>query len=471
MLPESTLIAMLPLLLACDAMHFGVTRTTADTTMVQLQGFDDRVPPPALYPFLEGMRAEIESHNYPALTTKGETLQFVPSMEEARDDFDRTSSRPGRRPRQKQAPHQSRVTTAGLKLNFIFFDAGNETTASDCGGCMVLLKLARILERMGYSVTKDSEPCRTFQKKTAAHINVFISPESIYSEKYVGKKFCRIRPHATVRWILAPVGINVPANVTESWDPDDLVFNYGILSNGAAMPVPLTNLLQTQMNPFDGDGMDVTSYAQEQRNGSIFIMRKAERFQKQIKIMHGPEAQSGEGGNMSEYLQRYLRAKKCYCYDPYSFHLQIAAMMGCISIQAPLGNFTKAEWLGTTLYAGYLADNNLSNMLGIAYGASTSELAYAERTMSGAREELFRVREWGEKVTVPRMIRDIESYIVRGARSGFEGAVLVRDMYPHKWWQGCTNCSFMDFSSFMNRSAQRLQQRSVGRRLEVLGAY
>lgn len=273
--------------------------------------------------------------------------------------------------------------TVGLPLHFIIKDAGNR---SDCGGCQVLANMAKILQRMGYSVVRVGNPCdglKTFD----THINVRIFSEGI-------RENCSATANATVRWILAPMGIIYPKKFTESWDPEDLVFNYGILANGAAMPVPYTNMLLAQVNPFDGDGMDVNVHAPQQRNGSIFIMRKASHFHKHIQIIHGPGAEElDRGGNMSQYLQRYLRAKYCYCYDPYSFHLQIAAMMGCISIVAPLGNLSKAEWLRTTLYAGYLADNNLSNMLGIAYGNSKSELEYAELTMSGAREELIRVRE------------------------------------------------------------------------------
>jgi len=311
----------------------------------------------------------------------------------------------------------------GLPLHFIINNAGDDTNA-DCGGCSVLRNMANVLQAMNYSVVRVRKPCDGL-KAFDTHINVRLFSEGIGA---------RCVANATVRWILAPMGIIFGKRTTERWNQEDLVFNYGILANGAARAVPYTNLLLAQLNPFDGDGMDVNLHAPQQRKGSIFIMRKAKKFHKRIQIIHGPGAKPVRGGTKSQYLQRYLRTKYCYCYDPYSFHLQMAAMMGCISIVAPLGNLNKAEWLMTTLYAGYLADNNLSNMLGIAYGNSTSELEYAERTMSGTREELIRVREWGEKVSVPRMTRDVMRYVVSGARSGFEGALLVRDMYPPGWW-------------------------------------
>ena len=94
----------------------------------------------------------------------------------------------------------------------------------------------------------------------------------------------------------------------------------------------------------------------------------------------------------------------------------------------------KAFWK-TTLYAGYLEDNNLSTMQGVAYGNSHEQIEHARRTLPGAREEMFRVREWGEQVSMPRFIRDVIRYTVGKARSGFEGGLLVEDFYPSRWWK------------------------------------
>lgn len=58
--------------------------------------------------------------------------------------------------------------------------------------------------------------------------------------------------------------------------------------------------------------------------------------------------------------------------------------------------------------------------------------------MSELRSFLFKVRQWGKEVTVPRLLRDCYRYGI-GERKNFEGALLVRQAYNTSYWEAKEN--------------------------------
>eukprot|EP00277_Geminigera_cryophila_P039295 CAMPEP_0173088726 /NCGR_PEP_ID=MMETSP1102-20130122/25210_1 /TAXON_ID=49646 /ORGANISM="Geminigera sp., Strain Caron Lab Isolate" /LENGTH=98 /DNA_ID=CAMNT_0013971893 /DNA_START=1004 /DNA_END=1300 /DNA_ORIENTATION=+ len=93
---------------------------------------------------------------------------------------------------------------------------------------------------------------------------------------------------------------------------------------------------------------------------------------------------------------------------------------------------TKESYLKTTLYGGYMEYSNISTIQGMAYG--WKDVGFARASMMNTRNEHIKVKEWGNNITLERMVRDAKLYAA-GARSGFEGAKLVRDFYPDQWWK------------------------------------
>ena len=97
---------------------------------------------------------------------------------------------------------------------------------------------------------------------------------------------------------------------------------------------------------------------------------------------------------------------RCVCYDPWSYYLVIAAMLGCITIVYPISGITKREWLVKTWLGGWLEDTGAADVSGFAYGWDEAE--YPERTMNRARLEMYAWKQFAHGVTVPRFMRDAE---------------------------------------------------------------
>eukprot|EP00928_Gymnodinium_smaydae_P017228 TRINITY_DN16588_c0_g1_i6.p1 TRINITY_DN16588_c0_g1~~TRINITY_DN16588_c0_g1_i6.p1 ORF type:complete len:552 (-),score=11.02 TRINITY_DN16588_c0_g1_i6:138-1742(-) len=309
----------------------------------------------------------------------------------------------------------SRVVNAlPKKLHFMFL---YNAVSPDCGGCKALATLETQLRLQGHSTSVRC--CNDF-KNTTEYFNIAILPETLSMS-------CRACD-ATVRWILAPVGVKTDGGVTEKWSQDDLVWNYGLVRWGAANPIPVSNLLQAQADPSDGDGFDIGEYPEYPRNGTIYMYRKAEYVRTSIRPLHDSSAQPQNG------TKSYLTHERFVCYDPYIFHTQIAAMLGCVSIVYPWWKMSKHEYWMTTLYAGYLDHFNLTVMQGVAYGDSPEEIEFAKSTMHFVRGELTMVKEWGFNFSIPRFVRDVAAY-VQGQRSGFESGKLVSYYYPPRWWK------------------------------------
>jgi len=104
-------------------------------------------------------------------------------------------------------------------------------------------------------------------------------------------------------------------------------------------------------------------------------------------------------------------------------------MSGTVSVVYPLQGKSKYEWLMSTFVGPYLQASNKTNLPGIAYGWTSSEIDYARRTMHQLRPFMIEVKRWGEEITVPRFVRDCYRHS-HGARSNFESALLVRNAYP-----------------------------------------
>ncbi len=76
-------------------------------------------------------------------------------------------------------------------------------------------------------------------------------------------------------------------------------------------------------------------------------------------------------------------------YDPYTYWRWIAAMSGTVSVVYPLQGKSKYEWLMSTFVGPYLKASNKTNLPGIAYGWTSSEIDYARRTMHQLRPMLL----------------------------------------------------------------------------------
>lgn len=298
----------------------------------------------------------------------------------------------------------------GQHLHFIVKTKGD---GNDCEGCKVLKELYYTLVEQGFSASETTEnvpPNRTV---------VVIYPEVDVGTSEIGD--------IHVRWILAAVGINSAYSITESWNRDDLVFNY---ATSTGKNIPVSNVLQVVTTPADGDESDISDeeFYDTNRSGIVWMMRKGPKYHKNITPIHnrtGYDVTEFSGASVSS-----LRTFEYFItYDPYTYWTWFAAMQGVVSIVYPLANVTKTEWALGTFVGSYLQDQKLTEIPGVAYGWEEKEIEYARSTMHELRPFLMNLRKWGAEVTVPRFTRDCYRYS-QGEREHFESAMILSDVYP-----------------------------------------
>lgn len=303
----------------------------------------------------------------------------------------------------------------GHHLHFIVHTVGDYDPNRDCGGCAVLWELYFSLVAHGFSAANNSKSM--VPSNTTV---VVIYPEVIRGALEIGD--------IHVRWILAAVGINVAENITDSWNRDDLVFNY---ATSTGNNIPVSNVLQVVDTPTDGDETDISDedFNNRDRSGIAWMMRKGPKYHNEIEFIHdipGYETTKFERGAVSS-LRKF---EYFVSYDPYTYWSWFAAMQGTVSIVYPLANVSKAQWALGTFVGSYLQDQNLTEIPGVAYGWEESEIEYARRTMHKLRSFLVNLRKWGAEVTVPRFTRDCFRF-KQGERKFFESALILEDVYSH----------------------------------------
>jgi hypothetical protein len=310
--------------------------------------------------------------------------------------------------------------------------------AQDCGGCVVLDVLVESIKDLGYYTTHHGCPMITTESNDSwvadSHLAIIYNE---FDERCTTAITSRQVVH--VHWLLAPVGLHTNAlRALKQFHTDDLVFNYGYwVSDLPLIPVPLTNILFMQRNPFKGDDTDPNVLAKlppVNRSGLIFSIRKGHRF-------HGPKLMSSDkklphevlnisstdGGRLNRDIIR--QAEIFLTYDPYTYWTYKAAMWGAISIVYPVQGMTKEEWVESVCFGAYLKAHGLPmNFPGVAYGWEPSEIEHARRTMNELRPFIESVNEWGKTETLSRMIRDSYSHAL-GERKHFEGALLAKSFF------------------------------------------
>lgn len=284
----------------------------------------------------------------------------------------------------------------------------------DCGGCTVLWELYYTLKAQNYSAStsmNDIVPNRTI---------VGIYPEVTWNS-YSG-----VDIH--VRWILAGVGINVNADVTKSWNPEDLVFNYAI---NTGVDVPISNLLQVVNTPTKGDETDISEelFYSKERSGIAWMMRKGPRYHENITYIHNVEGYNVTQLDGKPSIPGLRQYEYFIAYDPYTYWSWFAAMQGTLSIVYPIANVSKRDWALSTFPGSYLLAQNIYEVPGVAYGWTKNEVEYARNTMHKVRPFFVDLRTWGAEVTVPRFVRDCYRYSI-GKTDVFEGALIKKDVYP-----------------------------------------
>jgi hypothetical protein len=319
-------------------------------------------------------------------------------------------------------------------LHFIISTTGNNF--KDCGGCLALQKLVNTLREMEYSVTEILWRTCPEKETVDSILATGKHPVFVYPLECSGCSFNDQQTNSTkydaithVHWVMASLFTMVTKNHTRYWNPESLVFTY---QPNALKNLTLSNSLMVLTNPQDGDSTDISQdlFYNSNRSGVLWSIRKGHEFHNSIKYIHEHEGVNATQFERTERIPKDITQYEYFVtYDPHTYWSWIAAMSGTVSVVYPLEGKSKYEWLTSTFVGPYLKASNKTNLPGIAYGWTSSEIDYARRTMHQLRPFMIEVKRWGEEITVPRFVRDCYRHS-HGARSNFESALLVRDAYP-----------------------------------------
>jgi hypothetical protein len=223
----------------------------------------------------------------------------------------------------------------------------------------------------------------------------------IYSEGIEGNP---MNAKKVVRWMLSPLGTNVPNSFITKWNKDELVYYFNPESRfeNDKMGIIYKILTCPYVNP------NIINYNKNDRKNTCFSMRKT-HFYKQITKFHNDlDFEITRNHSQEEYITIFNKHKYFILYDPLSFLMTISIMCGCIAIIYPVEGLTKLEWLHTTYYSFYLNHKNLDNIYGIAYGIE--DMLYAENTIHLAYDQMKDIENcFIEKSIVP-FINDIKNF-------------------------------------------------------------
>jgi len=244
------------------------------------------------------------------------------------------------------------------------------------GGVTVQYYLAKLLDEHGINVkiypSHGTTQNEIFNKFGSFEIDdCFV----IYCEGINGNP---LNSKKVIRWMLSPLGKNIPYNTLYSWGKDELVyyFNYESRFTDDRIHKMLTTLY---INP------QIKNYNFVKEN-HCHSFRKT-HFYKTINNIHPNDSYEIPHTISQENCINYFNKYKYFtCYDPLSFLIVISVLCGCIAIVYPVENLDKQNWLKNTYIGEYIIKTN-KPLYGIAYGNSQEEIKFAENTIGLAKEQ------------------------------------------------------------------------------------
>ena len=309
-----------------------------------------------------------------------------------------------------------------------------------CGGCDVLNEMIPSLQQLGYHVsgTRLGQCPDVREIERTVPLNrtlVIVHPEIMAMNcSYLFPN----RSTVTVRWILAAPGVNSAPLSELNYHRDDFIFSYG-----PKMIEPMehwySNILMIVRNPYPGDETDISDdlFYNKNRSGILWTMRKGHSFHPNITFIHE------HPGIPSTNIERdptidvpvLLKYEYFVSYDPLTYLTFLAAMAGTVSVVYPVAGETKEQWSNNSILGPYLRAIGKTEIPGVAYGWSESEISFSRQTMHQLRPFMMDMKTWGRETTVNRFARDCYRY-KNGIRTNFEAGLLAKDAYPSFYKQG-----------------------------------
>lgn len=176
----------------------------------------------------------------------------------------------------------------------------------------------------------------------------------LYSEDIYGNP---LDAKNVVRWLLYYYDYT---NDSNAYSSNDLFIAYrGVFNNEQLNP---NNYIVT-ISYFNN--RLYRQYNFKERTGKCYVIHKGANRTDLPKVFDGPVFNSSQ----EDLVDMLNNHKYCYCYDPQTFYMKIAAVCGCIPILVMEEGKTEKDYL-----------SNSEHHYGIAYGGTPEQIQYAIET-------------------------------------------------------------------------------------------
>ena len=276
------------------------------------------------------------------------------------------------------------------------------------GGSVVEYYLGQILDELGQTVRiypNNGVKANNiiFNKFYENDFPIDNNAVVIYCEGTVGNP---LNAKNIVRWMLSPLGTNVPYERLYSWNKNEIVYYFNSEIKFKQYPEKVGSIYKLLSALYIYPNIKQTNFGI--RKGTCFTYRKIHFHKNGIKNLHSPSAFELTDNNTQDTLiQKFNQYKFFISYDPLTFISIIAALCGCISIVYPVNGLSKLDWINTTAASEYIKFKGLDNLYGIAYGLE--DIKYAEETISLAKEQWTDIQKFCIEQTVIPFINDIQN--------------------------------------------------------------
>jgi hypothetical protein len=272
------------------------------------------------------------------------------------------------------------------------------------GGINVLYYLAKLLYENGKNVRIDP----VYGNIENPHYNNYFNNDFNISESIViyceGTVNNPLKTNYCIRWLLSPMGLNVPKNYYINWNYNDLVyyFNYEKrFDNNIELFNRIKLLPLLIIDPI------FINYNKIRNNKSCFTFRKSHIHKNIINIHPNNSYEITRNFTHLELTNVFNEYSYFYSYDPLTLLNILAALCGCISVIYPIEGLTKYDWLKTTACFSYIKHNNLDNLYGIAYGID--DIKWAEKTIDFVKEQWDDILEFNKNTYLKSFINDLDN--------------------------------------------------------------
>ena len=269
------------------------------------------------------------------------------------------------------------------------------------GGINVMYYLAQLLELNG----KNVRIYPSFGTPQNPHFNKYLNlSDTTFSIKNSVVIYCEgtqgnpLDAIYIIRWILSPIGLNVPRNYCLTWGNNELLYyfnNEERFDNNIKL-LPIIMLDNTFINKFYN------------RNDKICYTYRKSHFHKNINKIHDENSyeikRNFKNNDLIEIFNNYTYF---YSYDPITFLNVLAAKCGCISVVYPIEGVSKKDWLKMSSVYWYLEETG-EELYGIAYGLD--DIEFAKVTLDLVEKQWNNILEYNKEKYLNSFIKDLQKY-------------------------------------------------------------